>query len=52
MTAATTTYPISKISQLRRQAQKLTEMPEDLSDGWMKSPIDPMQLLGLFRTSR
>lgn len=52
MTAATTTFPISKVNQLRRQAQKLTEMPEDTDDGWTKSPIDPMQLLAVFRALR
>lgn len=52
MTAATTTFSISKINRLRRQAQKSAEMPEDSEDGWTKSPIDPMQLLAVFRALR
>lgn len=43
------TFPASKVNSLRRQASKLSDTQENIGDGWTKSPVDPMQLLAIFR---
>lgn len=43
---------VERLRRLRRQVQRLCKMPEGLPDGWSKSPIDPMQLRGVFSALR
>ncbi len=45
----TKTFPATKVEQLRKQAGKAAELPEDVPSGWSKSPVDPMALLAVFK---
>lgn len=44
----TKTFPAEKVEQLRKQAGKAAQLPEDVPAGWSKSLVDPMALLAVF----
>ncbi len=48
----TKTFAAEKITQLRKQAGKAAELPEDVPSGWSKSLVDPMDLLAVFEPLR
>ena len=41
-------FPVGKVQQLRRSAQKASEVSEKGPEGWSKSDVDPMKLLSVF----
>jgi hypothetical protein len=41
-------FPVEKIQQLRRRAEKARSLPGGVPEGWSKSPVDPMQVLQVF----
>ncbi len=50
---ATETFSITKVNGLRRRAEKAREIDsDDLVDGWQVSPVDPMELLAVFKPLR
>lgn len=50
---ATETFSITKVNRLRRRAERSREIdPGVLVDGWQQSPVDPMELLRVFKPLR
>ena len=47
-----TTFTAKKLTQLRRRASKAAQLPEDVPSGWSKSAVDPMAVLGIFKSLR
>jgi hypothetical protein len=47
-----TTFPASKVKQLREQAQKAIDLGRPSHNGWAKSGADPMKLLPVFTPLR
>ena len=43
------TFSAAKIKEIRQQATKATESPEDTPEGWSKSRVNPNKLLGVFK---
>ena len=49
----TETFSITKVNRLRRRAERAREIdPGDRGGGWQKSPVDPMDLLRVFKPLR
>ena len=47
-----TTFTASSIDQLREKAAKAAMAPGGLPSGWIKSPVDPMNLVSVFEPLR
>ena len=51
--STTETFSITKVNGLRRRAERAREIDmEDRVGGWQRSPVDPMDLLRVFRPLR
>lgn len=46
----TTIFPAKKVINLRKRAQAAVRISETEMDGWIKSPVDPMKLLEVFKS--
>ncbi len=47
-----TLFSARKVSKLRRRAGDAATFPESLPQGWSKSPVDPMEVLAVFKPLR
>ena len=45
----TASFPLPMLERLRKKAAMLAETPLDSPEGWSKSPIDPMEVVAVFK---
>jgi hypothetical protein len=50
--SSTTTFPVRRVNTLRRAAACAARFPDQSPEGWSKSPVDPMDMLGVFDALR
>ena len=48
----TTTFPLTDLQRLRKEAATLAQPPNDGPEGWSKSNVDPMKVLAVFKPLR